>query len=102
MKKMISLLLCALMLTGMGVSVFAETIPQVIAEGDCSYTTSDSVSWKVTDDGVLTIYGTGKMKNYSYEQNRIPPYDEYKDTFHTLVIESGVTSIGADAFRLTL
>ncbi len=99
MKKMISLLLCALMLTGMGVSVFAEMIPQVIAEGDCSYTTSDSVSWKVTDDGILTIYGTGKMKNYSYEQNRIPPYDEYKDTFHTLVIESGVTSIGADAFR---
>ena len=55
MKRLISLLLCVLMVAGMGVSVFAETIPPVIAEGDCSYTASDHVSWKVTDDGVLTI-----------------------------------------------
>lgn len=100
MKRLISLLLCVLMVAGMGVSVFAETIPQVIAEGDCSYTASDHVSWKVTDDGVLTIYGTGRMKNYSHEQDNVAPYFEYKDMFHTLVIEEGVTSLGYEAFYM--
>ena len=100
MKRLFSLLLCVLMVAGMGISVIAETTPQVIAEGDCSYTASDHVSWKVTDDGILTIYGTGKMKNYSHEQDNIPPYFEYKDLFHTLVIEEGVTSIGYEAFYM--
>ncbi len=52
--------------------------------GDCSW---------IIKDGVLTIYGNGKMGDYYYYYS---PFDGYY--FNSVVIESGVTSIGDYAF----
>ena len=44
----------------------------------------------------LTITGTGKMYNYS--SDNLPPWYQYKDRICSVVIQSGITSIGAYAF----
>ena len=52
------------------------------------------VTWKL-QNGTLTISGTGTMADYSYYQ---APWNAYRDTIETVVIEDGVTSIGQYAF----
>ena len=52
------------------------------------------VTWKL-QNGTLTISGTGAMADYSYYQ---APWNAYRDTIETVVIEDGVTSIGQYAF----
>ena len=100
MKKIVSLLLSVLMIVGIAIPVYAEDDPAVIASG----TVKGSVTWKVTEDGVLTIGGTGPMENYtaalkiSSLHYTKAPYYEYKDQITSLVIEEGVTSIGYKAF----
>ena len=81
MKKIVSLLLSVLMIVGIVMPVYAEDEPAVIASG----TVKGSVTWKVTEDGVLTIGGTGPMENYtaalkiSSLHYTKAPYYEYKD-----------------------
>ena len=100
MKRIISLLLSIFLIVGIAVPAYAEDGPSVIASG----TVKGSVTWKVTDDGVLTIGGTGAMENYtaalkiSALHYTKAPYYEYKDQITSLVIEEGVTSIGYKAF----
>lgn len=100
MKKIVSLLLSLLLIAGITVPAYADDGPAVIASG----TVKGSVTWKVTDDGVLTIGGTGAMENYtaalkiSALHYTKAPYYEYKDQITSLVIEEGVTSIGYKAF----
>ena len=54
-----------------------------------------NVKWRLnTDEGILTISGTGTMSNY----NRTPPWNSYKDSIKKVVVQSGVTSIGSYAF----
>ena len=48
-------------------------------------------------DGTLTISGTGAMKNYDYDSNQSPVYNN--SDVKKIVIEDGVTSIGDYAFR---
>lgn len=47
-------------------------------------------------DGVLTLRGTGAMKNYSAEES---PWYSARDTITDVVIETGITSIGEKSFR---
>ena len=49
--------------------------------------------WTLDSDGVLTISGSGKMKD-----DNPAPWDENKDSIKTVCINSGVTSIGDSAF----
>ena len=54
---------------------------------------SDNVTWSLDDNGVLTIRGTGAMSdNANTMSYRIQDY------VHAVVIENGVTSVGAGAF----
>lgn len=54
-----------------------------------------NLRWRLnTEEGLLTIYGTGAMYNYS----RTSPWASYKDSITHVVVESGVTSIGNYAF----
>ena len=63
--------------------------------GDCGAEGHESeVTWKL-QNGTLTISGTGAMADYSYYQ---APWNAYRDTIETVVIEDGVTSIGQYAF----
>lgn len=64
----------------------AETI-----SGTCSATGSD-VSWSLdTSTGKLVLSGTGSMVNYS---SNFYPWRQYQSDIHSVVINSGVTSIG--------
>ena len=56
----------------------------------------ENLTWKLDDDSILTISGTGKMENWS-DSNRAPWY-QYNRKIKNIVIESGVTDIGDYAF----
>ncbi|MGN1132750.1 MAG: leucine-rich repeat protein, partial [Ruminococcus sp.] len=58
--------------------------------GDCKWSYDASAK-------TLTIYGNGKMEDYSYEKNA--PWYEFKDKIDSIVIENGVTTIGDFAFN---
>ena len=64
--------------------------PTVVASG-----TSGDVSWTLTDDGVMTISGTGAMANTTQRQR---PWYNYLKSITSVVIEEGVTHIGTSAF----
>ena len=55
-----------------------------------------NVTWNLSDDGTLTISGTGKMQNY-YSSSDAPWYSK-RATIKNIVIEKGVSSIGNYAF----
>ena len=63
-----------------------------IASGTCG----KNLTWVLTDDGTLIISGTGKMDNYAY--NIYAPWCDYSEQITSVVLESGVTSIGSYAF----
>lgn len=65
-------------------------------KGECG----PNLEWSLSDDGVLTISGTGTMENYDYDSepsNPAPWYEQRKE-IKKIVIENGVTSIGKEAF----
>ena len=65
------------------------------AYAEKSGTCGDNLQWKLTDEGVLTITGTGKMKNYS-GSSRL--WSAYKNVIKQVIIDDGVTTIGYSAF----
>ena len=68
----------------MGLSAKAEK------SGSCG----PNLKWYLTDNGVLTISGKGKMNDYSFD-NRSP---WYKYDIKRIIIGDGVTTIGEFAF----
>ena len=100
-KKLLSLLLCAVMVLG-SVAIGGEEFAQMLdvfsvkASAASSGTCGDNVRWNLSDDGVLTISDTGAMKNY-YDLSSVPWYSSLS-SIKTVVIENGVTSIGSYAF----
>ena len=53
------------------------------------------ITWTLSDDGTLTISGTGDMPGYGYQGT---PWYYQRDKIKKVVIENGVTSIGQEAF----
>lgn len=97
-NKLISLLMCLCLLVGMlpisAVTAFAEDEPAT--SGTCG----ESVTWTYDKENyTLTISGTGDMANYT--SSSPAPWDSWKSDstypIKTVVIESGVTSIGTAA-----
>ncbi len=59
----------------------------------------DNVVWVLDPDaGTLTISGTGAMADYSYAVDA--PWIDYRSSIQSVVIDSGVTTIGSRAFYL--
>lgn len=62
------------------------------------------IEWTLSDDGTLTISGTGDMPDYGdvgpYKARtfKIAPWFSQKNKIKKVVIEDGVTSIGNEAF----
>ena len=54
--------------------------------------TFGTLTWKLTDDGTLTIGGSGEMDSLGY------PWEDYASTVRRLEVQSGVTSIAKSAF----
>lgn len=71
------------------------------ASGTCG----DNVTWELSDDGVLTLSGSGATYDYGYEyDSAYPPwYDEYDGSTNILsiVVESGITRLGEKLFYVT-
>ena len=67
------------------------SVPTVLDSGTCG----DNLTWKLTDDGVLTISGSGDMADYLYAD---APWYSYRSDVQEIVIVGGVTSIGSYAF----
>ncbi len=55
----------------------------------------DNIKWSF-DNGVLTVWGSGEMKDYQKTDKR--PWDEHINDTKKLVIKDGITSIGDWSF----
>ena len=65
----------------------------IIDSGECGF--GGVVTWTLDEEGKLIIVGQGEMQDY---QDGGAPWYNYKDSLYTVIIESGVTSIGSYAF----
>lgn len=91
MKKRIGGLLLALCMI---ISIMPCVVSaEIIASGECG-ADGDNLTWTLDSDGLLTISGEGAMKDY--EGSEYSPWDYWR--VKTVVIESGVTTIGEAAF----
>ena len=66
-------------------------------------TCGDNLNWALTEDGTLTISGSGEMKDYSTKNQdgayrTTAPWGTYWEQITAVVIEPGVTGIGKFAF----
>ena len=66
----------------------------VIAEGRFGKT--NALYWKLTDTGLLTISGEGKMPTFS---SNGAPWSEYRSVIRAVKVEDGVTSVGRCALH---
>lgn len=97
------LLLCICLIKGTASSASTQ-----VAAGSCG----ENATWTLDDQNVLTISGTGRISDRSWEQSRQwrrieeypSPYDYNYDIegddshFVTVVIEKGITGIGVQVF----
>lgn len=60
-----------------------------------SGTCGDNLTWTLTEDGLLTISGTGAMDDFAWSS---APWRQFSESIKQVVIEDGVTSIGNHAF----
>lgn len=68
-----------------------------------SGTCGKNVSYSISDDGVLTISGTGAMNNFTYKSDISDcPWHGVRYALKKIVVEDGVTSIGSYAFSFDL
>ena len=65
--------------------------PAVIASGTCG----DNLTWTLTDDGCLTISGSGAMYDY-YDES--VPWNKYRANITSVMIDENMTTIGSYAF----
>lgn len=72
----------------------AEDVSNILS-GTCG-AEGDNLTWSLSCDSVLTISGSGAMKDWTTQANM--PWNSYKGTIKTVVIEDGVTNIGGNSF----
>ena len=65
---------------------------RIVASGTCG----DNLTWKLDDEGTLTISGKGAMTEWVDSDSA--PWKTYSNTINKVVIQPGVTSIGKNAF----
>ncbi len=108
-RGIVSLLLCVVLLFGnvaVGGEGFADFVASVYdalsirASAVESGTCGDNLTWTLSDDGVLTISGTGDMKDFTY--NSSDAWRQYKTLIKELIIGQEITSIGSYAFNSCL
>ncbi len=93
MKKAVSLILVCTMLLGI-LPITAFAVSDTVASGVCG----DNLTWELDSDGTLKISGEGEMYSYTNSFNSRPPWNNVKLDIKSVVIEDGVTSIGAGMF----
>ncbi len=98
MKKRLLPLLALLCLLTVCLTVPAgaidESSPEV-ARGTCG----ENLTWKLGEDGLLTISGTGDMENYTgASATEYAPWEAHKADITAISLPEGLTSIGTYAF----
>ncbi len=93
-KKIISVLLICSMLFTILPTGAAFASGTVVASGVCG--SNNSVHWQLTDDGILTVGGKGAI------ENNVKPWNDYLPDVTKIVIEDGITSIGAHTFHYVM
>lgn len=73
-------------------TVAISSAPITVASGSCG----TNLTWTLTDDGTLTISGTGAMTDYS--NGSAMPWSQYSGNIISVEICEGVTSVDAYAF----
>ncbi|MDD6043381.1 MAG: leucine-rich repeat protein [Eubacteriaceae bacterium] len=69
-----------------------DEVLEAVESGTCG----DNLSWTLSDDGLLCIYGEGEMSDFAREEDA--PWYSFKDSIKTVTITEGVTSVGENAF----
>jgi|GEM_PF-1009287 len=92
-KAMTSVFLFVVLLLNCMVIALPTAEAAVVSSGKCG----ENVSWQLESNGTFTVYGTGPMKDYSVSDKA--PWYAYESPVKKLVIKSGVTAVGAQAFR---
>lgn len=94
MKRLLAVLFTAVLLS------LAAVLPAFAAETVASGTCNDdgTVTWTLTDDGVLTISGAGALGDQTNSSDDTD-YLDYYDQIYSVVVEPGVTAIRANAFE---
>ena len=88
-----------------------ESLDEAVSDEGSSGTCGEGLVWKV-EENVLTISGEGPMEDFSiflpqpdegdgdYDESKAAPWlREYQDRLVKVIVEEGVTSIGANAFE---
>ena len=106
MKRKIAARLTALAMLGTALPIGAADAAGMIAwaedaqEKPTSGKLTDTITWSFSEKGVLTVSGTGDMPDYN-DNGYYPPWNiyEYNLPVKSVVIEDGITSVGAYAFH---
>ncbi len=94
-KKMLSVILCAVLLFTTASTAFAaEETRTVVDSGFCG-AQGENLTWTLYNDGELVISGEGEMKNY-YSKLEVPWAKHYY-CIKVITVEEGVTSTGHNA-----
>lgn len=77
---------------------YTAEFEEITYSGTCGAEGNEAnVTWELSlCDSVLTISGSGAMKDWTTQANM--PWNSYKGTIKTVVIEDGVTNIGGNSF----
>lgn len=70
----------------------------ISAEAYSGGTFGNGFTWQLSDDGNLTISGTGSMPDFKYTSSDSAPWIPYREKVLSVTINPGVTSIGSSAF----
>jgi len=92
LKRIISLCLVVALLAVYTPAIAQAEETTTVVSGSCG----DNLTWNLTEDGTLTISGTGDMTTFRWSSN--VPWYNYRADINTAVVEDGVTSIGKYAF----
>ena len=97
-KRIFSFVLAVLMIASLlpATALAAD----VVASGTCGAEGDGSnLTWTRDSNGLLTISGTGKMRDYYFWKNDSAPWeDAFCNKVKNVWISDGVTNIGKDAF----
>lgn len=96
LRRLTALALALCMLAALTAEIFAA---DTVASGYCgSEGDGKNLTWTLDSEGVLTISGLGKMKDYENDNKNRAPWYSSRKSLKKLVLKSGITSIGDYAF----
>ena len=100
-RRLVALALTLCMLAALTAEIFAA---DTVASGYCgSEGDGKNLTWTLDSEGVLTISGTGRMKDYAmmdsgFESQSTAPWYNYRNQIKQLILSPNITSIGDYAF----